>query len=231
MDLSKRLTTVASAVSYCDVMADIGTDHGFVPIYLVKKGVCQQALAMDVNKGPLARAEEHIRHAGLGDRIKTRLSNGLEKLVPGEVNSIVIAGMGGDLMAKILLAGSDVLHPVDGAAPELILQPQSEWFKVRRCLHREGYCIIREDFLYEDGKYYLVIKAVPGEDRIYTPAEYHYSKLLVESGNPVFTEYLEKELEKKERIMESLRADESDKQSARITELKTEIARIKGILS
>lgn len=231
MDLSKRLSTVASAVSYCDVMADIGTDHGFVPIYLVKKGVCKKALAMDVNKGPLARADEHIRAEGLSDLIQTRLSNGLEKLNPGEVNSLVIAGMGGDLMAKILTAGTHVLHPVGSFAPELILQPQSEWYKVRRCLHREGYRIVWEDFLYEEGKYYLVIKAMPGEDRVYSETDEIYSKLLVESGHPVFFEYLKKELDKKEQIMERLQAEKPEKQAARINELNDEIAMIRGILS
>ena len=102
MELSKRLQTVAAAVTPGHRIADVGTDHGYVPIYLVKNGLCPSACAMDVNKGPLARAAEHIGQEGLSDKIATRLSDGLAGLAPDETDTVVIAGMGGELILRIV---------------------------------------------------------------------------------------------------------------------------------
>ena len=157
MELSKRLQTVAAAVTPGHRIADVGTDHGYVPIYLVKNGLCPSACAMDVNKGPLARAAEHIGQEGLSDKIATRLSDGLAGLSPDETDTVVIAGMGGELICRILKNAPEFLK----AGMEFILQPQSEWFKVRHLLHDAGYHIAGEWFLKEDGKYYVVIKALP----------------------------------------------------------------------
>ena len=96
MKLSKRLETVASFVPKGSNIADIGTDHGYVPIYLVREGQAEHAVAMDVRKGPLERARAHVEAAGLGSRIDVRLSDGLAGLKPGEADCVVIAGMGGD---------------------------------------------------------------------------------------------------------------------------------------
>lgn len=160
MELSKRLQTVANAVTPGSRVADVGTDHGYVPIYLVERGLCPGAIAMDVNEGPLTRAEEHIRAEGLSDRIQTRKSDGLAALAPEETDAVVIAGMGGALMCRILQDATAFLE----AGRELILQPQSEWFKVRRLLSASGYRITKEWFLEEEGKYYVVIKAGPASE-------------------------------------------------------------------
>lgn len=220
MELSKRLQTVAGAVTPGNRMADIGTDHGYVPIYLLKNKICPSALAMDVNPGPLERAREHIHREGLEGPIKTRLSNGLEKLSPGETDSIVIAGMGGDLMCRILKAAPEILQK----GVELILQPQSEWFKVRHFLADHGYGIEKEWFLEEEGKYYVIIRAVKnmdsrkeerrinqtGQDKekitvsssvdLIKELYFEYGYYLIHSKNPVLFEYLQKEAKKKEKI-------------------------------
>ena len=135
MELSIRLKTVAEAVTPGNRVADIGTDHGYVPIYLVKNNLSPGGIAMDVNKGPLEKAKEHIRAEKLSGKIATRLGNGLAPLEPGETDTVVIAGMGGDLICKILKAKPEFL--IEGK--ELILQPQSEWFKVRQILKEYRY--------------------------------------------------------------------------------------------
>ena len=109
MELSKRLRMNASFVTPGNRLADVGTDHGYVPIDLVKRGIVKEALAMDVRKSPLMRAEEHIRAYGLEGRVRTRLSDGLEQLREGEADTVVIAGMGGALTIYILEAASRVL--------------------------------------------------------------------------------------------------------------------------
>lgn len=206
MELSKRLKTVAGAVTPGNRVADIGTDHGYVPIYLVKNNICPSALAMDVNPGPLARAKEHIAEEGLTERIEVRLSDGLKELDAKEADTIVIAGMGGDLTCRILSAAPDILKE----GKELVLSPQSEWFKVRRLLFAFHYRIEKEWFLREDGKYYLVLRSSPGEMSLGEDSElyFEYGTYLPEERNPVFLEYLEKESAKKKAILASLRSQE-----------------------
>ena len=137
LQISKRLKAVAEFVGKGLVLADVGSDHGFIPIYLIQKNQIARAIAMDVNQGPLLRADSHIREWGLESYIETRLSDGVKALKPGEVQSVVIAGMGGPLMEKIILEGTEVFAQVQ----ELILQPQSEIGAFRRFLGEQGYCI------------------------------------------------------------------------------------------
>ena len=101
-NMSKRLAAIGALVTEGGILADIGTDHALLPIRLVLDGKVPRAIAMDVNEGPLARAGEAIRRAGLADRIQTRLSDGFAALKEGEADSAVIAGMGGDLVIRIL---------------------------------------------------------------------------------------------------------------------------------
>ncbi|MGN1147098.1 MAG: tRNA (adenine(22)-N(1))-methyltransferase [Lachnospiraceae bacterium] len=157
MELSKRLKTIADMVTPGNRTADVGCDHGFVSIYLYREKIAPRVYAMDVRTGPLARAKEHIESYGLSEYIETRLSDGLTALAPGEAETIICAGMGGRLMAKILLEGDEKVR----AAKELILEPQSEIRFFREFLRTHGLLIIQEDLIKEDGKFYPVIKAVP----------------------------------------------------------------------
>ena len=149
MQLSQRLSSVASMVTAGNCLADVGTDHGYVPIYLYERNVIPCAIAMDVNKGPLERAALHIAESGMKNVIETRLSDGLTALKAGEADSIVIAGMGGPLMIRILSAYPEVT----ASAKELILQPQSEIAEVRIWLYEQGYEIVEEHMVFEEGKY------------------------------------------------------------------------------
>ncbi len=160
MQISERLQAVAELVSPGSRLADVGTDHGYVPIFLVRKGRIPSAVAMDINRGPLERARLHIRQYGLEGCIETRLSDGLAKLLPGEADSILIAGMGGMLTVRILESGREVLQ----AAKELILQPQSDIREVRLFLKKNGYRIEAENMVEEDGKFYPMMRAVQGQE-------------------------------------------------------------------
>jgi len=155
--LSGRLMMLADMVSPGNRLVDVGCDHGFLSIYLVRAGICPRALAMDVRKGPLAGAKEHIEESGLGDYIEARLSDGLAAYRPGEADTLVCAGMGGRLMEKILTEGMDKARQMR----ELILQPQSELREFRAFLRRAGFAVAEEDAVCEDGKYYFAMKAVP----------------------------------------------------------------------
>ncbi len=209
--LSKRLRTVAEAVTPGHRAADVGTDHGFVPIWLVKNGICPRALATDVHAGPLARAEEHIREEGLTDRIKTRCGDGLCVLTPAEADTVILAGMGGELICRILTAAPAFFD----AGTEFVLQPQSEWFKVRRLLHDRGYHIEKEWFLTEDGIDYVVLKSRPaadGKKESYgSEFQYVYGACLLEERPPEFMAFLKREAGKKQAILSGLKEKEKEK--------------------
>lgn len=155
MDLSKRLQAVADMVEPGSVVADVGCDHGYVSMYLVRQGICPRVLAMDVNRGPLERAREHVEEAGLSDYIELRLSDGLKAMELPEADTLLTAGLGGRLAARILEDSAEKVLRMKW----LILQPQSEIWLVRQTLRKMGYSITAENMILEEGKYYTVIKA------------------------------------------------------------------------
>lgn len=189
-----------------NILADVGTDHGYVPIYLLEQKRIPRAIAMDINRGPLTRAEEHIRLYGMQDYIETRLSDGVEALAEGEAEAILIAGMGGGLVIHILTAGENICK----GAGELILQPQSELSRVRKFLDENGYAVDREDMILEEGKYYPMMRVCYDPHHIpCASAEkelfYAYGELLLKNRHPVLMEYLEKERRVQSGILEKLK--------------------------
>ena len=156
--LGSRLQTVADFVPRGSVIADIGTDHGYLPIELIKSGKCTKAVAADVNEGPLFAAKRSVRAAGLCARIDIRLGSGLAVLQTGEVDIAIFCGMGGNLIRQLLIDSPAVVNSLKG----LILQPQQGYSALRRYLYEIGWHIEDEAIAKEDGRIYQVIYAVPG---------------------------------------------------------------------
>ena len=231
MELSKTLKAVAELVTPGMRLADVGTDHGYIPIYLTEAGVIPSAIAMDINKGPLERAKEHIREHGLEGKIQTRLSDGLKNLQMNEADCMIAAGMGGGLVIRILSEERDTA----GSLKELILQPQSEIDSVRKYLTEEGYRIVAEDMVYEDGKYYPMMKAVPcmaGAGEIpYSEEELEFGRVLLQQAHPVLGQFLEREMEIQNRILSALESQESVRAKKRMEEISYRIEWIRGILN
>lgn len=199
--LSKRLETVAGMVTPGNVTADIGTDHGYVPIYLIKNGICPKAYAMDINEGPIKSAIQNIRVEGLSEQIEVIQSDGMEKLEPEMADTVIIAGMGGELMVNIL-ENSKVNHTVK----EFILSPHRRGDLVRKYITHIDWHITDEKMLVDAGKFYTVMKAEKGRDEIpYNETEYIYGRILLDEKNPVLKEYLEKENNKFQKILETMK--------------------------
>lgn len=200
--LSKRMQMVADMVTLGNVISDIGCDHGFVSIYLVENKICPRVIAMDVNEGPLLRAKEHIEERGLAKYIDIRLSDGMEKLALAEADGILAAGMGGRLVIKIL---SDYMEKAK-ALKEVILQPQSELHLVRQFLTEQGFHILKEDMVEENGKYYPAIKVTwqSGPEQKLSQVQQWYGPYLLKTKHSVLLEYLQREKSKFIQILDEI---------------------------
>lgn len=224
VQLSERLLAAAGMVTKGNIVADVGCDHAYTSIYLCQAGIAPKVIAMDVNKGPLVGAKAHVEEAGLSENIDIRLSDGLQKLVPGEADSVLLCGMGGLLMIKIL---SD--YPETTASlKELILQPQSEVGEVRRYLHKQGYEITKEHMLKEDGKFYVMMRAVKSKipQQYETECDYIYGKLLLEEKNPVLLEFLDREHRLRADVLTALSGQDTENARARKESLAGEFSLI-----
>ncbi|MGN0155075.1 MAG: tRNA (adenine(22)-N(1))-methyltransferase [Lachnospiraceae bacterium] len=220
--LSKRMEAVVNMVSpQSFAIADIGCDHAYVSIMLLKRDLTRKVVAMDVRKGPLEIARKNVEAYGMQSQIELRLSDGLEKLAYGEVDTIIIAGMGGLLVNRILERGMDVLS--GDKRPKLILQPQSDIREVRIFLYAHAYHIVQETMLIEDGKYYTVMKAEPGEAPCdFSDAEWIYGRYNLEQQDQVLYNYLQKEKRLLEEIFQKLeKAVKEAKQKGEDVPLKT----------
>lgn len=215
--LSDRLQAVASMVTEGNRVCDVGCDHGFVPIYLLQQGISPGALAMDVREGPLGQARIHIEAYGLNTFIETRLSDGLAAFRKGEADTLICAGMGGRLMMRIL---SDEEEKT-ASFQELILQPQSEVQQFRSFLRMQGYLLVDENMIEEDGKFYPMMRAVkkehgsgefsetiPLEDSLnafWQQVEDRYGPMLLKMKHPVLYRYLEREVRIYDDVLEQMR--------------------------
>lgn len=212
------------------VAADIGCDHGYVPISLVENGIVQKAIACDLREGPLLKAKENIKKANLSDSIETRLSDGLSALSVGEADRIVITGMGGELIAGILKKGMDVVLCAD----ELLLGPQSKPGILRGFLDEEGFSFLEEDMVEEDGKYYPLIRVAPpknddaiGQKSLLSDTELKYGPLLIKYRHPVLLEYLGK----RQRILLDNRTAASYGGSGeRVRQIEADIKEIRDLI-
>ena len=209
--LSERMLAIVQLVSPGMRVCDVGCDHGFVSIYLAEEGIAPSVLAMDIGKGPLQQAQSHIEEAGLQDRITTRLSDGLKQYREGEADCLVIAGMGGPLMQEIL-SNKKVED-----FKEIILAPQSEICEFRKFLADHGFEIVAENMVFEDGKYYPMMKVHPvvkGEESRKASSipgtrdeevAYRFGPLLLAQKHPVLRRYLHMEERKNIAILNSLK--------------------------
>ena len=222
--MNLRLKTLAKMVDHNSRVADIGTDHAYLPIELVKNGRVKFAIASDIGQGPLLNAKKDIEEAGLQDSIETRLGNGLETITKkDEIDTVIVAGMGGKLMTEILnSAWLKGFH-----FPTLVLEPNVGESGVRSWLMIPGYKIIQEKILAEAGHIYELIKAVLTKKvKPLTEKELLFGPVIVQDKEPVFYEKWQNQLEYNQKLLLNLnRARKKD--TERIKQLEYQIKLIK----
>lgn len=199
IELSPRLKVIADCVIGVNTMADIGTDHGYLPVVLVEKKILLKAIACDVNEKPLEKAKKVIKDYGFDKNIETRLGSGLSVLNPGEVEAIVMAGMGGllirDLLEKELV--------VAVAAKKLILQPMNNQPVVRQYLETHGFKIMHEDLAQEGDRVYEIIVVEPGEMIITDSLDYDLGYHAIQINHPLLKAHINRKISFEEKILKN----------------------------
>ncbi|MCR4842127.1 MAG: class I SAM-dependent methyltransferase [Eubacterium sp.] len=227
--LSDRLMAVASLIPPGSTLVDVGTDHGYLPIYAVLQGICPSAVAADVNAGPLERAAGHVEEAGLSDRIRLIRSDGLAEMgglegLDGPL-SLSITGMGGPLITRIITEFPEVTARFS----RVIASPQSGVREFRLSLEDAGFPIEDEVMVEDDGKFYTIIRFIPvpaGTAESPFPRELtlRFGRALLEKRDPVLKAALERELARSEGIAKSLRAASATAEiSDRLAEVEEDI--------
>ncbi|MBO6305204.1 MAG: SAM-dependent methyltransferase [Selenomonadaceae bacterium] len=195
MQIGERLLKITSFVNQNAKVADIGTDHAKIPIYLTQKNIISYAIASDKNENPLQFAKENIRRFGVKKNIDIRLGDGLKSLKKGEVDTIIIAGMGGGLITKILSDAPNILKEIS----QLILQPMSEGNILRSWLMENKFLIEDEVLVKEDGKIYEIISAVHGNMKKLNDAELMFGNIILQNKNELLKERINSEIFKEKR--------------------------------
>ncbi len=222
----QRLKTIINFIDHNSIVADIGTDHGVVPIYLVEENIAKKVIATDISKPSLEKLKNKLQDKSGSLNIETRCSDGLESILPFEVDTIVISGMGGVLIEEILSHSINIAK----TANRIILQPNNGADHLRRWLLNNGFYIVEEKDLYENKKYYTVLSVQTGIERTYSDKEYLYGRRLIESQSPVLFQYLKSLQKEKEIILSKLIKVGSSSAETRIDELKKEITEIEEVL-
>ncbi len=202
MKLTDRLLKIASLVDRDKKIADIGTDHGYIPVYLLNEGVINYAILADINKGPLENAKKEVTRNKLTEKVDLRLGSGIEVLKEGEVEEVIIAGMGGSLINEILMANETVAHTTE----KFILQPMQNPEDLRAYLYKNGYEILDECLVREDHRIYEIIvckyKNLPPSEK--DPIYYEVGEKLIQKNDPLLREFIENKIRMNNNILNKL---------------------------
>jgi tRNA (adenine22-N1)-methyltransferase len=239
LELSNRLREIAALVPRGKIVADIGTDHALLPVYLIERGITNKVIATDINRGPFESARQAVKAKGLQDMIDVRRGNGLDVLFPGEVQAVIIAGMGGNTIRQVL---ADCPAEV-GLFERLILQPMNDACDLRRWLLENGWCLIDEKLVLEADRLYVIIVAepcagiTPCESKPAFPYEILPEDLLLEIGpclilknDPNLSLLLRKLLHDYMVILEGLAKSQKTENKAKAQSVENKAAAIREVL-
>jgi predicted SAM-dependent methyltransferase len=217
--LSYRLQCVAKCVEKSNLVADIGTDHGYIPIWLIKNNFCNKAIAADISKGSCDKAAKNINFNNLSDKIDVRCGNGLSVINNNceVVDCVVISGMGGLLMVDILKNFSGLDN-----TKQLVLQPQKDLHKVREFVVNYGFTIKYETMIKDNNKFYTIISAIKGKQENLSKSELYFGKQIIKEKSPILKEYIAIEMNKLFNAISNLKINLNDNNTDRYNDLKEE---------
>ena len=223
--LDNRLKAVADLVIPGKTAADIGTDHNYLPVYLVLNGICPYVIATDRARSPYHNACQLVDLLSLSRQIDVRLGDGLSVIKPGEAATITIAGMGGFLIQDILQAAPSVLMQTE----RLVLQPQKNGSSLRLWLMDNDWQIVAEDLAYDNGFYYEIIAAERGK-MILTDDELEFGPCLLGKPHPLMHDYLNLKLNDLRVLTERVSEQAGEPSQLRLAQLKKYVKNIEMII-
>ncbi len=225
MSLDTRLQTVADFVPTGSIVADIGTDHAYLPIELIKSKKSPFVIAADINKGPLLAAKHSINNAMLNNKIETRLGSGLSVLTEYEVDIAIFCGMGGNLIRNLLMDSPNIVNSLKG----LILQPQQGYSALRSYLYEIGWHIEDESLAKSDGRIYQIIYAVPGNSALPNELELEIGPILNKKRPPLFYEMIDEFINKTLRSLNGMEKSPTAKSGKHYQELQTYLTNLMNL--
>ena len=227
MKLGSRLKTVASFVEKGDIVADIGTDHAYLPIYLARQKIVSRALACDVHSGPYQAARQAVINANLADVIEVRFGDGITIIEPGEADVATIAGMGGTTIIDILSKRPETTVSLKG----LILQPMNAAAILREWLVTHEWQIVDEELVVDEDRLYEVIYAKQGHSTMPEPILLDIGAKLWEKRHPMLKEHIENLIGQTNRALRGMENSESAETTPRYQEFKEKIAKLEAKLA
>ena len=226
MKLTNRLQAAADLVPVCESMADIGTDHGYLPIYLVQEGRASRAIACDVNEGPLTRAREDVISSGLSRQISLRLGGGLSPLAKDEVDGVTICGMGGLLVRDILAENEEKAQGLSW----LVLQPQGHVAELRYFLSRHHFRIEKEVLSLDGGQLYELMLVRPGEMEALSLMMAEVGATTEYRDDPLFKAHIERLIRRRRFVIEGAKDSKSERHRISREKALEEVSILEGLL-
>ncbi|MBR5319156.1 MAG: SAM-dependent methyltransferase [Peptococcaceae bacterium] len=225
--LSQRLQAIADMVPQGSSVADVGTDHGFLPCYLAQNRQAEKVIACDINAQPLALAQKNVTDYNVADIVSTRLGNGLSVIEPGEIDVVTIAGMGGALMLEILDAASDVVDRLQ----RIILQPNVGMEAVRIWAEKNRWHIVQEELIRENDRFSVIIAMEPGRSlNSMTPVELFLGPELLANQHPLLGLYISEEWDKTQKVLAQLAQSDSEESRHKEKMLQRKWEDINGVI-
>lgn len=223
--LTPRLQKIAEQVPVGSIVADIGTDHGYIPIYLIRNQLSPFVIAGDINEKPLESARKNIEKYGISDRAETRLGSGLSVLKPNEVHTAIIAGMGGLLISDLLEDSKDVVENLD----TLILQPMQAQSELRKYLIHHGFTIEKDLLVKEDHHIYEIIVATHGVQKVEDPIYYEIGFHINRNPKLLAKEFIDGKIRSTENIIENISKNASEDLSNKLKEMEDKLKKLKEV--
>ena len=222
LNLSERMLMAAKMVRKGNTVADIGTDHAYLPAYLILNGISPKALACDVRKGPLENARKTVDSYGIEDKITLRLSDGFDEIEPFEAQDFIMCGMGGTLMEQLVSRA----YWLKDSSKRIIVQPQSHAEDIRRFFVENGFEILFEDACIDGGKLYCAMAAEYTGKMLQRPVSYIYTGELPKCGKKEARLYLENMLARLRKKLEAERVHGSAEHTAYLEKVTLETEEI-----
>lgn len=228
MKLTPRLQAIAELIPPGSVVADIGTDHAYLPIYLLLEQISQHAVASDINQAPLEQAQEIISAFNCHQKIDLRLGDGLEVLTAADdVDTVVIAGLGGRTIASLLQRGRTKLAQIK----RVILQPMNETGYLRLYLAKNGFALFHESLVSERKHLYEIILAKPGQEMEQDPFRLSLGPRLLEKKPPLFQRLLKEKIRKLRMVYNSLQKAKKKDVTEKICEVERQLNCLQEVLA